>query len=145
VKLVLDTSVIVAAVRSDTGASRQLLVAALEGRFEMLLSVALALEYEAVLKRPKQLAASRGTVQQIDKLMSAIIAVARPVHRQFFWRPLLADANDEMVLEAALSGNADLLVTFNRRDFEAIASAWGVAVASPRQALGQLRRNDEKQ
>ncbi len=71
-KLVLDTSVIVAAARSDAGASRQRLIAALEGRFEMLLSVPLALEYEAVLKRPQQ-------------------------------------RDDEMVLEAAISGNADLL------------------------------------
>ncbi len=143
-KLVLDTSVIVAAVRSDIGASRQLLVAALEGRFEMLLSVALALEYEAVLKRPDQLAASRGSVQQIDKLLVALIAVARPVHRPFLWRPLLPDANDEMVLEVALSGNADLLVTFNRKDFETIGSSLSVALATPQEALQHLRRNDEE-
>jgi putative PIN family toxin of toxin-antitoxin system len=145
VKLVLDTSVIVAATRSDARAARQLLIAALEGRFEMLLSVALALEYEAVLKRPEQLEASRGTVQQIEKLMSAMIAVARPVHRQLLWRPCLPDAIDEMVLDAAISGNADLLVTFNRRDFEVIGSAWGVAVASPQEALRILRRDDEKE
>jgi putative PIN family toxin of toxin-antitoxin system len=145
VKLVLDTSVIVAATRSDAGASRQLLLAALQGRFELLLSVALTLEYEAVLKRPEQLAATRGTPQQIDKLLNAMIAVARPVHRQFFWRPLLQDANDEMVLEVALSGKADLLVTFNRRDFETIGSAWGIAVVTPLEALRQMRRNDEEQ
>ena len=144
-KLVLDTSVIVAATRSDAGASRQLLLAALQGRFELLLSVALTLEYEAVLKRPEQLAATRGTPQQIDKLLNAMIAVARPVHRQFFWRPLLQDANDEMVLEVALSGKADLLVTFNRRDFETIGSAWGIAVVTPLEALRQMRRNDEEQ
>ena len=143
-KLVLDTSVIVAATRSDAGASRQLLLAALQGRFELLLSVALTLEYEAVLKRPEQLAATRGTPQQIDKLLNAMIAVARPVHRQFFWRPLLQDANDEMVLEVALSGKADLLVTFNRRDFETIGSAWGIAVVTPLEALRQMRRNDEE-
>jgi putative PIN family toxin of toxin-antitoxin system len=144
VKLVLDTSVIVAATRSDAVASRQLLVAALQGHFELLLSVALALEYEAVLKRPEQLAATRGTLQQIDKLLRAMIAVARPVHRQFFWRPLLQDAHDEMVLEVAISGKADLLVTFNRRDFETIGSAWGIAVVTPQEALRQMRRNDEE-
>jgi predicted nucleic acid-binding protein len=104
----------------------------------------LTLEYEAVLKRPEQLAATRGTLQQMDKLLNAMIAVARPVHRQFFWRPLLQDANDEMVLEVALSGKADLLVTFNRRDFETIGSAWGIAVVTPQEALRQMRRNDEE-
>lgn len=143
-KLVLDTSVIVAATRSDAGASRQLLLAALQGRFELLLSVALTLEYEAVLKRPEQLAATRGTLQQMDTLLNAMIAVARPVHRQFFLRPLLQDADDEMVLEVALSGKADLLVTFNRRDFETIGSAWGIAVVTPQEALRQMRRNDEE-
>ncbi len=80
----------------------------------------------------------------MDTLLNAMIAVARPVHRQFFWRPLLRDANDEMVLEVALSGKADLLVTFNRRDFEPIGSAWGVAVVTPQEALRQMRRNDEE-
>jgi len=49
-----------------------------------------------------------------------------------------------MVLEAALSGKADLLVTFNRRDFETIGSAWGIAVVTPQEALRQMRRNDEE-
>ena len=66
------------------------------------------------------------------------------MHRQFFWRPLLQDANDEMVLEVALAGKADLLVTFNRRDFEAIGPAWGIAVVTPQEALRQMRRNDEE-
>jgi predicted nucleic acid-binding protein len=58
---------------------------------------------------------------------------------------LLRDANNEMVLEVALSGKADLLVTFNRRDFETIGSAWGIAVVSPQEALRQVRRNDEEE
>lgn len=110
-------------------------MAALERRFELLLSVPLALEYEAVLKRPEQIAVSRATVQDIDKLLDALIAVSSPVHRAFFWRPLRRDADDEMVLEAALSGNADLLVTFNKRDFQPGAANLGIALATPREAL----------
>lgn len=139
VRLVLDTAVVVAATRSEAGASRQLLLAALEKRFELLLSVPLALEYEAVLKRPEQIAASHGTVQEIDKLLAALIAGARPVYRSFFWRPLLRDADDDMVLEAALSGRADLLVTFNLRDFEPAASNLGISVVTPRDALKRIR------
>lgn len=144
-KVVLDTTVIVAATRSDAGAARQLLRAALEKRFELLLSVPLVLEYEAVLKRPEQLAVSGSTIHQIDKLLNALIAVARPVHRAFFWRPLLRDADDDMVLGAALSGHADLLVTFNRRDFEPTASAWSMDVVTPQEALKHIRRKDEKE
>jgi putative PIN family toxin of toxin-antitoxin system len=132
---VLDTAVIVAATRSEAGASRQLVRAALEKHFELLLSVPLALEYEAVLKRPAQLAMSRATIQDIDKLLDAIISVSIPVYRSFFWRPLLRDADDDMVLEAALSGHADMLVTFNQRDFEPGTSALGIELAAPRQAL----------
>ena len=138
-RLVLDTAVLVAASRSDAGASRQLVLAALEKRFELLLSVPLVLEYEAVLKRPAQLAASHGTVQEIDKLLDALISVSRPIHRSFRWRPLLRDANDDMVLETALSGHADLLVTFNRKDFEPGSSALGIEVASPREAWNRIK------
>jgi predicted nucleic acid-binding protein len=143
--MVLDTSVIVAATRSDSGASRQVLRAALEGRFELLLSVPLALEYEAVLKRPEQLAVSGGTTEEIDKLLNALIALAKPVYRSFFWRPLLPDADDDMALETVLSGHSDLLVTFNRRDFEIATFAWGVLVVTPQEALKQMRRKDEKE
>jgi putative PIN family toxin of toxin-antitoxin system len=139
VRIVLDTAVIVAATRSDAGASRQLLLAALSECFELLLSVPLALEYEAVLKRPEQIAASRGTIQEIDKLLAALIATARPVHRPFLWRPLLRDADDDMVLETALSGRADLLVTFNLRDFEPAATHLGVSVVTPRDALKRIK------
>ncbi len=105
----------------------------------MLLSVPLVLEYEAVLKRPAQLAVSHGTAGEIDKLLDALISVSRPVYRSYFWRPLLRDADDDMVLEAALSGHADMLVTFNQRDFEPGASAWGVDVAAPREALKRMK------
>ena len=138
-RLVLDTAVIIAATRSDAGASRQLLLGALDERFELLLSVPLALEYEAVLKRPEQIAVSRGTVQGIDKLLDALIAVSRPVNRAFFWRPLLRDPDDDMVLEVALSGRADLLVTFNQRDFEPAASALEIEVVAPREALKRIK------
>ena len=144
-RTVLDTAVLVAAIRSNKGASRQLVRAALGARFELLLSVALVLEYEAVLKRPEHLKASGATTSEIDKLLDALIAKAEPVFRAFVWRPLLRDADDDMVLETAMSGHADLLVTFNQRDFEPAASQLGIAVVSPQQALGEIgRRNENK-
>jgi putative PIN family toxin of toxin-antitoxin system len=145
VKLVLDTAVIVAALRSDAGASRQLLYAALERRFELLLSVPLLLEYEAVLMRPEQLVVSGATAKEIEQLLNALVAVGQPVYRGFFWRPLLRDADDDMVLEAAWSGHADFLVTFNRRDFEPTASELQIDVVTPREALQQVRRKHEEE
>jgi putative PIN family toxin of toxin-antitoxin system len=138
-RLVLDTAVVAAAARSSLGASRQLLLSALAGRFTLLLSVPLVLEYEAVLKRPEQLVASQATPADIDTLLDALIAIARPVPSVFSWRPLLRDPDDDMVLEVALNGQADLLVTFNIRDFEPAASRLGVVVALPREALRRLR------
>jgi putative PIN family toxin of toxin-antitoxin system len=138
VRCVLDTAVIVAATRSDAGASRQLVLAALQGRFELLLSVPLAFEYEAVLKRPEQIAASGGTVQEIDKLLNALIAVSKPVYPNFSG-VRSARCDDDMVLEAALSGHADLLVTFNLRDFEPAASSLGISVVAPREALKRIK------
>lgn len=143
IQTVLDTSVLVAAIRSNEGASHQLVRAAIESRFELLLSVPLALEYEAVLKRPEHLKASGGTTHEIDKLLDALIAAAKPVYRAFFWRPLLRDANDDMVLETAMSGHADSLITFNERDFEPVASELGIAVVSPQEALREIRSRDE--
>ena len=128
-----------AATRSDARASRQLVLAALEKRFELLLSVPLVLEYEAVLKRQAQRAVSRGTVQETDKLLDAFISVSRPVHRSFFWRPLLRDAADDMVLEVAMSGPADMLVTFNQRDLKPGTSALGIDVMASREALKRIR------
>ena len=72
-------------------------------------------------------------------MLAALIAVARPVYRSFFWRPLLRDADDDMVLETALNGNADLLVTFNLRDFEPAASGLGIAIVAPRDALKRIK------
>jgi predicted nucleic acid-binding protein len=92
---VLDTDVMVAALRSDRGASRQLLLAALNRQFELLLSVPLMLEYEAVLTRAQHLAASGLSSTEIGRVLDDLAAVARPVRLAFRWRPRLRDPDDE--------------------------------------------------
>jgi putative PIN family toxin of toxin-antitoxin system len=140
---VLGTSVVVAGIRSDAGSSRQLIKAALEKRFQLLLSVALALEYEAVLKRPEQLSASGATLHDIEMLLDALVSVAEPIYRSFIWRPMLRDADDDMVLEVAMSGHADRLVTFNQKDFLPVAALLGIEVVTPQMVLKEIRRNNE--
>jgi len=139
---VLDTDVLVAAFRSDRGASRQLLLAALDRHFELLLSVPLMLEYEAVLKRPEHLAACGLTAGEVERVLDDLASVARQVRLAFRWRPRLSDANDDMVLETAVNGNADAIVTFNQRDFEEARREFDCAVILPREALDQTRESN---
>ena len=137
-RLVLDTGVLVAAIRSDRGASRQLLRAAFERRYVVLASVSLMLEYESVLTRQEHLAASRLSVEDVSALLDAVALVAEPVRLAFLWRPMLKDPNDDMVLEAAVNGEADALVTFNQRDFADESDRFGLPLWTPRDAFARL-------
>jgi len=130
-QLVLDTDVVVAALRSERGASRQLLLAAFDRRIVLLASVPLVIEYEAVLKRPQHLAAIGLAVDEIDVVLDALAAVLEPIRLAFLWRPSLMDANDEMVLETAVNGAADRIVTFNVRHFVQAAKHFGLKVSTP--------------
>jgi putative PIN family toxin of toxin-antitoxin system len=120
--VVLDTNVLVAASRSRLGASFALLHALRLGRYKALASVPLMLEYEAVLKRPEQLQASGRSVVMTDAFLDAFSLCVEPVHLHYLWRPQLRDPADEMVLETALNGRADALVTLNVGDFNAAAN-----------------------
>ena len=101
---VLDTDVIVAALRSDGGASRQLSLAALHRQFELLPSVPLILEYEAVLTRPRQLAASGFSSAEVGRVLDDLAVVAKPVRLAFPWRPRLSDPDHDMVWKTPLTG-----------------------------------------
>jgi len=137
---VLDTDVVVAGFRSERGASRQILLTALQERFELLVSVPLFLEYEAVLTRPEQLAACGLARQEIEHFLKELAEVARPVQFAFRWRPTLLDPADDMVLETAVNGGADAIVTFNVRHFQPAKEQSRCAVLSPGRALQHLRR-----
>jgi len=136
---VLDTDVMVAALRSSGGASRQLLLLALHHQFVLLLSVPLILEYEAVLTRPEHLAVSGLTATEVAAVLDDLTAVARPVRLAFRWRPQLTDADDEMVLETAINGAANAIVTFNQHDFAGAAGKFACAIWPPRKALLNIR------
>lgn len=137
-RLVLDTAAIVAAIRSGEDASRRLLVAGLERRVAMLISVPLMIEYGAVMTRPEHLAASGLSVEDVEAVLDAVAAVGEPVRLAYLWRPLLRDPDDDMVLEAAANGRADAIVTFNRRDFAKVAGQFGIDVLSPGEAVRRM-------
>lgn len=130
-KALMDTNILVAGLSSQSGASFALLQQALHGRFELLASPALWLEYEAVLKRPNIMALHQLTNSDVDDVLNALAGKATPVQAHLLWRPQLRDPKDEMVLEAAINGHASHLVTLNVRDFMPAASQWRVELMAP--------------
>ena len=131
---------LVSAFRSDRGASRQLLLAAFGSQFELLASVPLFLEYEAVLTRPEHLRESGLTLGEVNAVLDAIAKVVIPVHLRFLWRPRLKDPADEMVLETAVNGAADRLVTFNLNHLGAAAREFGIRALRPGDAWKEIQR-----
>ena len=129
--LILDTNVLVAALRSKQGASRQLLVNVLSGRISAGVSVPLFLEYESVLKRPEQLQAFSLRATEIDEFLSGLATMLKPIDISFLWRPQLKDPADEMVLEAAVNGRCSHLVTWNLRDFAQVSQRFNVVCCTP--------------
>jgi putative PIN family toxin of toxin-antitoxin system len=136
--VVLDTDVVVAGVLSPTGASRQLLLAAAARRFELLVSVPLMLEWEAVLKRPDILRAAKANPEDIDVVLDQLAEACVPVDLHFLWRPRSKDPDDDMVLETAINGRADAIATFNVRHLAAAAIYFGVVVEQPGSLLWRL-------
>lgn len=132
--------VLIAALRSDRGASRVLLNQALQGEYVALASVPLMVEYEAVATRAEHLEAAGLTEAEVNVVLGALAAVAEPVRLAFLWRPTLPDVDDDMVLETAVNGQAHMLVTLNQRDFLPAAGAFNLKVVSPAEALTRLRR-----
>ena len=76
-------------------------------------------------------------------LIDSLVKVAEPVRIRFLWRPLLSDPRDDMVLETAVNGGADLLVTFNQKDFVAASKGFAHETVRPSEALDRLRRHSK--
>lgn len=129
--LVIDTNVLVSALRSRRGWSFDLLSQAGTGAFQHVLTVPLVMEYEDVLTRPGMVGISASAVGHVLDYLCAT-GLRRQVH--FLWRPRLHDVKDDMVLEAAVNGQCSYIVTWNTRDFAA-AAAFGVEVITPQTFL----------
>lgn len=140
-RTVLDTDVLVAAVRSDRGASRVLLTAALEKRYPALVSVPLVLQYESLLTRPEHLEAAGISAADVEVLLDALMVVVEPIRISYLWRPVLSDPGDDLVLETAVNGRAHSVVTFNRRDFAPAAARFGMEILAPVDAVRRLERH----
>lgn len=131
---------IVATMRSPSGASAELLRAARRREITPLANVALALEYEATCRLAEHRLAAGLTMDQVTVFVDAVIAMAEPVESHYLWRPQLRDPADELVLEAAVNGQAEAIVTFNKRDFGTAPARFGLALLTPAEAIRKLRK-----
>lgn len=137
--MILDTDVIVAAIRSNSGASAEIVRRVLRREIFIEMSVALALEYEAVATRTEHLAAGELSEAEATNLIDALVAISGLINIHFRWRPQLRDADDEMVLEAAINAKDRTIVTFNIKDFAGVASRFDVGLARPAEILEKLK------
>ena len=136
-QVVIDTNVLVSALRSQIGASYRLLRLLGTGRFEISLSVPLAVEYEEACKR---LVGRRGglTVEDIDDILDYIYSVAHRKQIHYLWRPFLRDSDDDMVLELAVAAACEIIVTYNKSDFKGVEQ-FGIRTMTPQEFLRHIR------
>lgn len=139
-RVVVDTSVVVAALRTRSGAGNAVLRLIASRRLVALATPPLFLEYEDVLKRPEQRLAHGLEPEDIDEFLGEFAALVEPVEVHFLWRPQTRDANDEMVLEAAINGRADALVTYNVTDFTSAGKRFGIPIVTPADLLKKVKR-----
>ena len=124
--------------RSPSGASAAILRLVRQGKIVALANVALALEYEALCLAEDHWRPANLTFDEASIFVDAVIAMIEPVESHFMWRPQLRDPADEFVLDAAVNGRADAIVTFNLRDFANARARFGISLYTPSQAFRSL-------
>ena len=124
--------------RSSSGASAAILRLARQREIVMLANVALALEYEALCLSDNHWRPAGLTLAEAGVFVDAVIAMIEPVESHFMWRPQLRDPADEFVLDAAVNGRAEAIVTFNIRDFADAPARFGISLYTPSQAFRSL-------
>lgn len=128
---VIDTSVLVSAFRSRRGYSFGLIDRIGSGQFDTVVTPALFLEYETVLKRPEHALAHRLTPFQVDVALADLLSFLRRIPIVRRTRGETPDGADDLVLEAAVNGFADSIVTYNRKHLEVAARNYGIRVVTP--------------
>ncbi|MBK5970403.1 MULTISPECIES: putative toxin-antitoxin system toxin component, PIN family [Thiorhodovibrio] len=135
-KIVIDTSVLVAALRSRVGASHALLRSLPDPRFRIALSVTLYTEWQAVLTRPEHMPTDV-TPAQVLAFLRYLASIAHRQDIYYLWRPVLRDPNDDMVLECAMASGSRFIVTHNLSDFRR-AESFSIQAVTPAQFLDFL-------
>ena len=132
---ILDTSVLVAGLRSNRGASFQILRAIRAGDIRIAVSVALVLEYESVVLRPSLL--PHFTADELRRIVDSLCQLADHQQVFFSWRPFLPDPEDDLVLELAVAASAKFVITHNISDFRG-SESMGVRAITPATTLNMI-------
>jgi putative PIN family toxin of toxin-antitoxin system len=140
VRAVLDTSVLITALRSSTGAASETLRLALLGELTTLMDYKLACEYRDVALRAEHLHVSGKSRGETASILDALEAIAEPVYVALQHRPLSPDPNDDMVLDVAINGKADVIVTNNTKHFREAAERFHLEVLTPAELLSKVRK-----
>jgi putative PIN family toxin of toxin-antitoxin system len=136
--IVLDTSVLVAALRSEGGASREVVRRVLQGRLRPVFANAIWLEYEDVLGR--NIWTDETSAEERRRIVAALAQSGRWVAIRFGWRPNLPDEKDNHLIELAIAGNASVIVTHNVKDIVRGELVWDhLRVMTPSQLLEHMR------
>lgn len=138
-RIVLDTSVVVAGLRTRLGAGNAVLQMVAARKVRLLATPPLFLEYEDALKRPEHRLVHGLTLQALDEFLAELAALIEPVEVHFRWRPQSRDPNDEMVLEAAINGRANAIVTYNISDFAEARERFDILVLQPGDLLKKVK------
>ena len=132
---VLGTSVLVAGLRSNRGASFQILRAVRAGDIRIAVSVALVLEYESVILRPGLVPGF--TADEHRRIVDGLCQLADHQQVFFAWRPFLPDPDDDLVLELAVAASAKFVITHNISDFRG-SESMGVRATTPATTLNMI-------
>ncbi len=135
-KIIIDTNVILSALRSSKGASFKLLSIIDKGLFEFSLSVPLFIEYEAVTKRNPELLGLTESV--IDDILDYLAEIGNKREIYFLWRPYLKDPKDDLILEVAVESESDFIITYNKKDFKNV-DKFGLKSLTPLEFLKLIK------
>lgn len=136
-RVVYDTNVLAAALRSKSDASYALISMLSSPKFELAISLPLYMEYRDVLLRPEVKPAGISDAEILD-FIDEILLNAKTKNIYFLWRSWLKDAKDDMILELAIASQADYIVTFNLKDFQNI-ELFGIKAITPKDFLTLVR------
>ena len=135
-RVVLDTCVLFSALRSSSGASYRVVSALAGGKFTPLISTPVFFEYEEVLARPGQFPYL--SKADVSDFLDFLASVSEPTRVNFLWRPFLRDPDDDMILELAVSGTANAIITHNLRDFSG-SDRFAISILSPADLIKKLK------
>ena len=131
-KIVIDTNVLFTALNSNQGASYKLVSMIPSKKFSIAISVPLIIEYEAVLRRGKLPPSI--TEEDITDFIDFICQVGEEQDIFFLWRPFLPD---DLVLEVAVAGDCDAIITYNKKHFIKVKK-FGLRVLTPKELLTEI-------